>query len=75
MSPADDRIPVPTNGHARPLDGPASPGLAAPPSALPAPPPAPAPTIAFTLGQLAVGFGILASIVLLLLGRRRRRRP
>jgi hypothetical protein len=30
-------------------------------------------TLAFTPGQLAVGFGILASIVLLVLGRRRGR--
>ena len=63
MSPDTDRIPVPTNGKGpHPLHG--------PPPDIPAPE---ATTVVFTPTQLAVGFGILASLVLLLVGRMRRR--
>ena len=65
MSPETDRIPVPTNGKGpHPVDDP-------PPSA-----DAPSPdqsTVVFTPTQLAVGFGILASLVLLVARRMRRR--
>jgi hypothetical protein len=58
-----DRIPVPTNGKGpQPLHG--------PPPDIPEPE---ATTVVFTPTQLAVGFGILASLVLLLFGRMRRR--
>lgn len=60
MSRGDDRIPVPTNGHRPPPDAAAldHPDL----------------RIAVTPAQAAVGFGVIASLVLLLLGARRRRR-
>ncbi len=69
MSRADDRIPVPTNGHR-------------PPSALeaedvvdPTIPVASRRGIAIdaTPAQLAVGAGVIASLILLLVGARRRR--
>lgn len=60
MSRGDDRIPVPTNGHRPPLDT--------------AAPDRPDLRIAVTPAQAAVGFGVIASLVLLLLGARRRRR-
>ena len=71
---ADDRIRVPGNGHRPPLgaDEPASPPIAEGPR-VPRPSPDVA-RIAFTPGQLAAGFGIIASLILLVLGRRRIRR-
>ena len=87
MSEGRDRIPVATNGHRHPLHGedqdegvrgtdsaPASP---APESAArrgrtPQVNPVVGPP-AFTPTQIAVGFGVIASLILLLLGRRRRR--
>ena len=76
MSPDADRIAVPTNGR-----GPHPPGPAATP---PDPSGTPAPTsgvpsdeelaTAFSPKQLAVGFGIVASLVLVLAGWARRRR-
>ena len=94
MSRADDRIPVPGNGHGPPIDAPVPDtarapdraAAAAPESAVSEPtapdPTAPEPavvvrpetTVVFTPGQLAVGFGIVASIILFVVGRRRRRR-
>ena len=83
MSRADDRIPVPGNGHGPPIDAPDPAAATAPapdPSSRPTAPDAAAPlvrpetTIVFTPGQLAVGFGIVASIILFVVGRRRRRR-
>ena len=81
MTPAGDRIPVPTNGHHAPLAEDAS------PDAAPAVPDAASAAIddaataerapieiTFSPGQLALGFGILAGIALLVLGRRRGRR-
>ena len=66
MSEAPDRIPVPSNGKgphpAEPPPPPAEPDVPAPP------------TVAFTPTQLAVGFGIIASLVLLVAGRMRRNR-
>ena len=80
MSKTADRIPVPTNGH-RP------PAAADRPTAAPAPAPPPAaapsahddeaagePKMLFTPGQAAVGFGIIAGLILLVLGRRRGRK-
>ena len=76
MSPDADRIAVPTNGR-----GPHPPGPAA---TSPDPSGTPAPTsgvpsdeelaTAFSPKQLAVGFGIVASLVLVLAGWARRRR-
>jgi len=70
MSPDTDRIAVPTNGsgpHAVPGETAATPE-----------PPAPGTSdeelsVAFTPKQLAIGFGILASILLIVAGRMRRR--
>ena len=68
MSPETDRIPVPTNGKG--------------PHPMPPAVPAPAPlevaepeetTIIVTPAQLAVGFGIIASLILLLVRQLRRR--
>lgn len=79
MSRADDRIPVPGNGHRPPIDAP-DPAAATAPAPADHPAPGPAPivrpetTVVFTPGQLAVGFGIVASIILYVVGRRRRRR-
>ncbi len=70
MSKTDDRIPVPTNGHR-------------PPAAADRPTAAPSahddeaagePKMLFTPGQAAVGFGIIAGLILLVLGRRRGRK-
>ena len=66
MSPEADRIQVPTNGKGpHPVDE--------PPPIDESPPPDQA-TAAFTPTQLAVGFGILASLVLLVARRMRRNR-
>lgn len=68
MSQAPDRIPVPTNGK-----GPHPPET--PPEPIePTDPEAPSPaSIAFSPTQLAVGFGIIASLLLFAVGRLRRR--
>jgi len=64
MSQEIDRIPVPTNGKGpHPGEAPTT-----PPDEL-----EPAPSVAFTPTQLAVGFGIIASLVLFAIGRMRRR--
>ena len=71
MSHADDRIPIPTNGHAPPLSeepealddtGPDTPSVERR-----------GPAIAASPAQLAVGMGIVASLILLVVGARRRR--
>lgn len=67
MTPETDRISVPTNGK-RPH--PIPPVDPVPPADDPDPMPA---TIAFTPTQLAVGFGIVASLILLVARRVRRR--
>jgi hypothetical protein len=65
MSPETDRVPVPTNGKGpHQVEEPASPTDGLPPDQA---------AVAFTPTQLAVGFGILASLILLLAGRMRRR--
>jgi hypothetical protein len=64
MSPETERVPVPTNGK-----GPHA--IEEPPAEAEAPHPD-QPTAAFTPTQLAVGFGIVASLILL--GARRMRR-
>ncbi|HYH92460.1 MAG TPA: hypothetical protein VD763_04810 [Candidatus Saccharimonadales bacterium] len=77
MSGSTDRVAVPTNGHARPLmDTEVEPASTSADGA-PASPPidlisTPSPRIAVTPTQLALGFGVIASLVLLLAGRRRR---
>jgi hypothetical protein len=73
MSPDADRIAVPTNGK-RPHRLPEAVSPAPAPEPQPAQDPAPAPAVApFTPTQLAVGFGILAAAVALLVGTLRRR--
>jgi hypothetical protein len=67
---ADERIPVPGNGHRPPMDA----DVPAPPETATPRREAPAVRLAVTPGQLAVGFGIIASLILLVLGRRRGRR-
>jgi hypothetical protein len=69
MSQAPDRIPVPTNGK--------GPHPAEPPADTEAMDEAesqPGTSVVFTPTQLAVGFGILASLALLVVGRMRRNR-
>jgi hypothetical protein len=67
VTPDADRIAVPTNGR-----GP-HPDPTPTPPVVPEPPASPASMAPFTPTQLAVGFGILASIVAILIGRMRRR--
>jgi hypothetical protein len=72
MSQETDRIAVPTNGR-RPKAVPTADDPPTPPE-----PPAPGTSdeelsVAFTPKQLAIGFGILASLVLIVAGRMRRR--
>ena len=83
MSREDDRIPVPTNGHRPPLaleaeaTGAAAAARGAPldEAVDPTIPVASRRGIAIdaTPAQLAVGAGVIASLILLLLGARRRR--
>jgi hypothetical protein len=87
MSEDQDRIPVATNGHRHPLRGEDRAEGSVAPEPAPAstgPEPTPAggrtPQVnpvmgppAFTPTQIAVGFGLVASLIVLLLGRRRRR--
>ena len=70
MSQDTDRIPVPTNGRG-PHPAPA-PLAAAGPAEPPAAPSELELSVAFTPKQIAVGFGILASLLLLLAGLVRR---
>jgi len=78
MSDDPDRIAVPTNGRKpHPVAAPLAPLRGEPPTA--EPPKTFSPTDPALLGavspkQLAVGFGIIASLVLLALGRSRLRR-
>ena len=73
MSPESDRIAVPTNGKGpHPIDD----STAAPQTG---PTAAGAPSeeemsVAFTPKQLAIGFGVIASLVLLIVGWARRQR-
>jgi hypothetical protein len=77
MSTDPDRIAVPTNGKGpHPLTAPLPPLRGEPPTAEPLRtfrPTDPALLGAVSPKQLAVGFGIVASLVLLALGRSRRR--
>jgi len=69
MTPETERIPVPTNGKGpRPM--PDTPPVATPTADGAEPLPT---TVVFTPTQLAVGFGILASLLLLAAGWLRRR--
>jgi hypothetical protein len=80
MSHETDRVPVPANGHGPRLTEtltPAGPDAAPTAKAGPGaerPPDVTESTPAFTPTQLAVGFGIVASLILLIAGRRRRGR-
>jgi len=71
MSADPDRIAVPTNGR-RPHAVP-EPATAAQPSSYGGPS-AEEMSVAFSPTQVAIGFGIVASLLLLLAGRARRRR-
>jgi hypothetical protein len=82
MNPETDRVPVPTNGRgphspeetgspAKTAARPTAPA-GSPPAADPATPAGSDPRIVVSPTQLAVGFGIIASLVLVLVGRRRR---
>jgi hypothetical protein len=86
MSGADDRIPIPVNGHraaGSPAGSPAEPAPAEPAPAEPtlagSPPGSPVepgstdPRIVVSPTQLAIGFAIVASILALLAGRAGRR--
>ena len=71
MNSDDERIPVPTNGQGPP----ATPPEATPPDATPsADASAVGLAIAFTPGQIAAGFGIIAGLILFIAGRRRGKR-
>jgi hypothetical protein len=73
MSQDPDRIAVPTNGRRpHPL---VTPEPAAPSEADSGAPSDEEMSTAFTPKNLAIGFGIVASLVLLLVGAARRRRP
>ena len=77
MSDDSDRIAVPTNGRSpHPVAAPLAPLRGEPPTAEPrsARPADPALLGAVSPKQLAVGFGIIASLILLALGRSRIRR-
>jgi hypothetical protein len=78
MTEETDRIAVPTNGRSpHPVAAPLAPLRGEPPTAEPAPtfnPTDPALLGAVSPKQLAIGFGIIASLVLLALGRSRNRR-
>ena len=71
MNSDDERIPVPTNGQRPPV----TPSEATPPEATP---PAVASAlglaVAFTPGQIAAGFGIIAALIVFIAGRRRGKR-
>jgi hypothetical protein len=81
MSRPGDRITIPTNGHhtlaadPSPAEAPASsPTSPAPDLDRPAGPGGTDVRFAVTPGQAIMGFGIIASLLLLVLGRRHRRR-
>ena len=76
MSPPDDRVAVPTDGH-RPAMSESEPGTergtgTGPTVTTDRGPRAIVPAV--SPGQLAAGFGIIAAVILLVLGRRRSRR-
>jgi hypothetical protein len=66
MSNDPDRIPVPANGRRGPSTSPAGDAADGPASS-------DDPRVVLSPAQLAVGFSVLVSVVLLLVGRRRRR--
>jgi hypothetical protein len=77
VSPADDRVAVPTNGHRPAMSEHEAPdterGTATPPTITPDRSPR-ASVPAVSPGQIAAGFGIIAAVILLVIGRRRGRR-
>jgi hypothetical protein len=78
MSRDPDRIAVPTNGQRpHPVTTPLAPLRGEPPTPGGQPPAVSGPefSVAFSPKQVAVGFGIVASLLLLLAGGVRRRRP
>jgi hypothetical protein len=77
VSPSDDRVAVPTNGHHPAMSDVEEPGTergtATPPTVTTDRGPR-AIVPAVSPAQLAAGFGIIAAVILLVLGRRRSRR-
>ena len=76
MSPPDDRVAVPTNGHHPAMsdhDEATERAAATPPTVTSDRGPR-AIVPAVSPGQLAAGFGIIVAVILLVLGRRRSRR-
>jgi len=74
MSSDPDRIAVPTNGRGpHPAPHPV-PDAAAPPGSSSGAPSLAEMSVAFSPKQVAIGFGILASLLVLVAGRARRRR-
>ncbi len=86
MNRETDRIPVPTNGHTPRASRRKTSAAAKTQAVVTAPPPppvrlpgpvarvtSPEPTVSVTPAQVAVGFGMIAGIILLALGRRRGR--
>ncbi len=73
MSPSDDRVAVPTNGHhpAMSDDPLEAPSIEADFGAQDLPRPS---VTNVSPGQVIAGFGIIAAVILLILGRRRGRR-
>ncbi len=75
MSPDTDRIAVPANGHRPKGLGQLAPSRGEPPTADPIDDTSNAAlSVAFTPKQVAIGFGIVASLLLLVAGRLWRRR-
>ena len=77
MSPPDDRVAVPTNGHRKALTEHEEPGTERDTGTTPTVttdrgPRAIVPAV--SPGQLAAGFGIIAAVILLVLRRRRSQR-
>jgi hypothetical protein len=71
VNPPADRVAVPTNGHHPALTDEALDGQSVDASGEPGE--RPAASAAVSPGQLIAGFGIIAALILLLLGRRRGR--
>lgn len=75
MSPPDDRVAVPTNGHRTAMtDHPGTERETATPPTVTVDRGPRATVPAVSPGQLAAGFGIIVALILLVVGRRRGRR-
>ncbi len=72
MTPSKDRIASPTNGHRPAMGEPEADDQPVESGDLPRPSASPVPSVSPI--QLAAGFGIIAALILIVLGRRRGRR-